>query len=115
MPHSRVVFRRLVWELAWLLAMSKTQGLADETGAKTFAVDASDPSAVARLFLDTERLLAEPDFVISNPGYRVSGKLTVLTVAWGMAVEAQSEASRDDLHRTLWSLTCRKLRSPTSS
>ena len=24
MPHSRVVFRRLVWELAWLLAMSKS-------------------------------------------------------------------------------------------
>jgi NADP-dependent 3-hydroxy acid dehydrogenase YdfG len=46
--------------------VEKLKGLADETGAKTFAVDASDPSAVAKLFLDTERLLAEPDVVIYN-------------------------------------------------
>jgi hypothetical protein len=45
--------------------------------------------------------IAEPDVVIYNASSRVSGKLTVLTVAWGMAVEAQSWANRDDLHRTV--------------
>jgi hypothetical protein len=39
--------------------------------------------------------------VIYNASTRVSGKLTVLTVAWGMAVEAQSGARRDDLDRTV--------------
>src|ERR1700722_6830329 len=53
----------------------RLKGLADETGAKTFAVDASNPSAVARLFLDIERLLAEPGVVIYNASSRVSGKL----------------------------------------
>ena len=61
--------------------VEKLKGLADETGAKTFAVDASDPSAVAKLFLDTERLLAEPDIVIYNAGSRESGKLTDLDPA----------------------------------
>ena len=58
--------------------VEKLKGLADETGAKTFAVDASDPSAVAKLFLDTERLLAEPDVVIYNASSRVAGRLTDL-------------------------------------
>src|SRR5438270_13990124 len=52
--------------------VEKLKGLAEETGAKTLAVDASDPSAVAKLFLDTERLLAEPDVVIYNASSRVS-------------------------------------------
>jgi NAD(P)-dependent dehydrogenase (short-subunit alcohol dehydrogenase family) len=59
----------------------KLKGLADETGAKTFAVDATDPSAVATLFLDTERLLAEPDVVIYNPGSRVAGGIADLDPA----------------------------------
>jgi len=58
--------------------VEKLQGPASETGAETFAVDASDPSAVAKLFLDTERLLAEPDVVIYNASSRVSGKPTDL-------------------------------------
>ena len=61
--------------------VEKLKGLADETGAKTFAVDATDPSAVARLFLDTERLLAEPDVVIYNAGSRVAGRLADLDPA----------------------------------
>jgi NAD(P)-dependent dehydrogenase (short-subunit alcohol dehydrogenase family) len=61
--------------------VEKLKGLADETGAKTFAVDATDPSAVARLFLDTQRLLAEPDVVIYNPGSRVAGRLADLDPA----------------------------------
>lgn len=52
--------------------VEQLKGLADETGAKTSAVDASNFSAVARLFLDTERLLAEPEVVIYNASYRVS-------------------------------------------
>lgn len=61
--------------------VEKLKGLADETGAKTFAVDACDPSAVAKLFLDTERLLAEPDVVIYNAGSRVAGGLADLDPA----------------------------------
>jgi NADP-dependent 3-hydroxy acid dehydrogenase YdfG len=44
--------------------VEKLKELADETGAKTFTVDASNPSGVAKLFLDTERLLGEPEVVI---------------------------------------------------
>jgi NAD(P)-dependent dehydrogenase (short-subunit alcohol dehydrogenase family) len=58
--------------------VEKLKGLADETGAKAFAVDATDPAAVARLFLDTERLLAEPDVVIYNAGVRLAGGLAAL-------------------------------------
>ena len=61
--------------------IDKLKSLADETGAKTFAMDATDPSAVAKLFLDTERLLAEPDVVIYNAGSRVAGRLADLDPA----------------------------------
>ena len=61
--------------------VEKLKGLAEETGAKTFAVDATDPSAVEKLFLDTERLLGEPDVVIYNPGSRVAGRLADLDPA----------------------------------
>jgi len=61
--------------------IEKLKALGDETGAKTFAVDATDPSAVAKLFLDTERLLAEPDVVIYNAGSRVAGRLADLDPA----------------------------------
>ena len=82
--------------------VEKLKGLADETGAKTFSVDASDPSAVANLFLDTERLLAEPDVVIASA--RVSGRLTdldpaavercVAISAFGAFLVAQQAAKR---------------------
>jgi NADP-dependent 3-hydroxy acid dehydrogenase YdfG len=58
--------------------VEKLKGLAHETGTPTFAVDATDPSAVARLFVDTEHLLGEPDVVIYNPGSRVAGRLADL-------------------------------------
>ena len=84
--------------------VEKLKGLADETGAKTFSVDASDPSAVANLFLDTERLLAEPDVVIYNASARVSGRLTdldpaavercVAISAFGAFLVAQQAAKR---------------------
>ncbi len=72
--------------------VKKLKGLAGETGAKIFAVEASDASAVAKLFLDTERLLAEPDVVIYNAGSRVSGKLADLDPA---AVERCVTIERD--------------------
>lgn len=84
--------------------VDKLKGLADETGAMTFAVDASDPAAVARLFLDTERLLAEPDVVIYNASSRVSGRLAdldpaavescVAVTAFGAFLVAQQAAKR---------------------
>ena len=84
--------------------VEKLKGLADETGAKTFAVDASDPSAVAKLFLDAERLLAEPDVVIYNASSRVAGRLTdldpaaversVAITAFGAFLVAQQAAKR---------------------
>jgi NAD(P)-dependent dehydrogenase (short-subunit alcohol dehydrogenase family) len=40
--------------------------LAAEIGAETFAADASDPAAVARLFKDADTRLGEPDVVIYN-------------------------------------------------
>jgi NAD(P)-dependent dehydrogenase (short-subunit alcohol dehydrogenase family) len=61
--------------------IEKLKALADDTGAKTLAVDATVPSAVAKLFLDTERLLAEPDVVIYNAGSRVAGSLADLDPA----------------------------------
>src|SRR5919197_1548334 len=38
--------------------------LAAETGAETFAVDASDPAEVSRLFADADGRLGEPDVVL---------------------------------------------------
>lgn len=84
--------------------VEKLKGLADETGAKTFAVDASKHSDVARLFLDVERSLAEPDVVIYNAGSRVAGSLAdldpaavescVATNALGAFFVAQQAAKR---------------------
>ena len=84
--------------------VEKLKVLANETGAKTFAVDAIDPSAVARLFLDAERLLAEPDVVIYNAGSRVAGRLAdldpaavercVAVNAFGAFLVAQQAAKR---------------------
>ena len=88
--------------------VEKLKGLADETGAKTFAVDASDPSAVAKLFLDVERLLAEPDVVIYNASSRVAGRLadldpaaverSVAVTAFGAFLVAQQAAKRMEPH-----------------
>ncbi len=42
----------------------KLKALAEETAAAVFSVDASQPDAMAKLFLDMERQVAEPDIVI---------------------------------------------------
>ena len=46
--------------------LEKLTLLATETGAETFAVDATEPAAVARLFEDADTRLGEPDVVVYN-------------------------------------------------
>ena len=47
--------------------VEKLGPLATEIRAQTFAVDASDPVAVARLFDDADTRLGEPDMVSTTP------------------------------------------------
>ena len=59
----------------------KLAPLAAEIGAKTFAVDASDPTAVARLFEQADAQLGEPDVVVYNASARARGRLSELDPA----------------------------------
>lgn len=52
--------------------------LAGETGATTFACDASKEDQVARLFSDLDGALGAPDVVIYNASFRARGALTEL-------------------------------------
>jgi NAD(P)-dependent dehydrogenase (short-subunit alcohol dehydrogenase family) len=61
--------------------IEKLKPLVDETGATAFATDASQPLAVADLFHQMERQLAEPDVVIYNASSRVLGPLADLDPA----------------------------------
>ncbi|WP_158809966.1 SDR family NAD(P)-dependent oxidoreductase [Beijerinckia sp. L45] len=54
----------------------KLQALAHDTGARTFAVDATDPAAIAGLFAAVDRSLGEPDVVIYNASARAHGPIT---------------------------------------
>jgi NAD(P)-dependent dehydrogenase (short-subunit alcohol dehydrogenase family) len=56
--------------------VEKLKPLAAETGAAVFAVDASRPEQVAKLFVDMERAVGEPDVVIYNASSRVPGPLS---------------------------------------
>src|SRR5580704_18186644 len=51
----------------------KLASLAAETGAERFAVDASDPAAVAHLFEEAEARLGSPDIVLYNASARAHG------------------------------------------
>jgi NAD(P)-dependent dehydrogenase (short-subunit alcohol dehydrogenase family) len=51
----------------------KLASLAAETGAERFAVDASDPAAVAHLFEEAEARLGTPDIVLYNASARAHG------------------------------------------
>jgi NAD(P)-dependent dehydrogenase (short-subunit alcohol dehydrogenase family) len=53
----------------------KLTPLAAEIGAATFAADAADPDAVARLFDEAEAKIGTPDLVIYNPSARVRGRI----------------------------------------
>ena len=55
--------------------VDKLAALAAETGAATFAADAADPAAVARLFDAAEAAIGEPDLVLYNPSARVRGRI----------------------------------------
>lgn len=56
----------------------KLERLAQETGARAFACDASQPSAVSKLFADVEQQVGTPDVVIYNPSGRVRGSFVDL-------------------------------------
>lgn len=58
--------------------IEKLASLAAETGAVTFAADATDPVAVGRLFNAVDARLGEPDVVIYNAGARVRGPIAEL-------------------------------------
>ncbi len=55
--------------------VDKLAPLAAEIGAATFAADAADPDAVARLFEDAEAKIGTPDLVVYNPSARVRGRI----------------------------------------
>lgn len=55
--------------------VEKLTPLAEELAAKTFAVDASDPAAVERLFEEADEHLGEPDVVVYNASARVRGRI----------------------------------------
>ena len=55
--------------------VDKLAPLAAEIGAATFAADAAEPDAVARLFDDAEAKIGTPDLVVYNPSARVRGRI----------------------------------------
>jgi NAD(P)-dependent dehydrogenase (short-subunit alcohol dehydrogenase family) len=68
--------------------VEKLVPLATETGAQTFAVDASDPAGVERLFADADSRLGEPDVVLYNASARAHGPIAELDpVAVRKAIE----------------------------
>jgi len=56
----------------------KLAALAAETRAQTFAVDATDPAAVAHLFDEADTRLGEPDIVLYNASARAHGPIAEL-------------------------------------
>ena len=58
--------------------VDKLAPLAAETGAETFAVDASQSAGVARLFDDADTRLGEPDVVVYNASARAHGPIAEL-------------------------------------
>src|SRR5437763_16257627 len=56
--------------------IDKLASLAAEIGAERFAVDASDPAAVAQLFEAAAARLSEPDVVLYNASARAHGPIT---------------------------------------
>ena len=56
--------------------IGKLRTLSTETGATTFAVDASQAQAVAALFDEVDERLGEPDLVLFNASARAHGPIT---------------------------------------
>jgi len=67
--------------------VDKIADVAEQTGAATYACDATDPAAVRRLFTQAEARIGVPDVVVYNAGFRVRGALT----------EIEAEAAREAL------------------
>jgi NAD(P)-dependent dehydrogenase (short-subunit alcohol dehydrogenase family) len=61
--------------------VEKLAALAAETRAATFAVDAADAGAVARLFDDADRRLGELDIVVYNASARAHGPIAEINPA----------------------------------
>ena len=59
-------------------SVEKLRPLAEETGAMTFACDASDPDSVTKLFADVDTRIGSPDVVIYNASGRSRGPLVEL-------------------------------------
>ena len=58
--------------------VEKLAALASEIGAEIFAVDASEPAGVARLFAEADDRLGEPDVVHYNASVRAHGPIAEL-------------------------------------
>ncbi|MGC2199612.1 MAG: SDR family NAD(P)-dependent oxidoreductase, partial [Stellaceae bacterium] len=58
--------------------IEKLAPLATEINAESFAVDASDPAEVARLFAEADSRLGEPDVVLYNASARAHGPIAEL-------------------------------------
>jgi NAD(P)-dependent dehydrogenase (short-subunit alcohol dehydrogenase family) len=88
---SAALARRLARE-GMLVALAarnveKLADVAEQTGAATYACDATDPAAVRRLFAQAETSIGVPDLVVYNAGFRARGAL----------VEIEPEAVREAL------------------
>jgi NAD(P)-dependent dehydrogenase (short-subunit alcohol dehydrogenase family) len=69
--------------------------LAQETGAKAFACDATSRDGVAKLFTEVEEAVGTPDVVVYNASYRTRGPFVELTVtAFGGFLVAQEAVKR---------------------
>lgn len=83
---------------------AKVAALAQPLGARTYAVDASQPEQIVQLFEAVERDLGAPEVVLYNPSGRVRGDLLSLdiraaqaaiqTTAIGALAAAQEAARR---------------------
>jgi NAD(P)-dependent dehydrogenase (short-subunit alcohol dehydrogenase family) len=62
-------------------SVEKLSALAKETGAKTYACDATDRAQVEKLFADMEARQGAPDVVVYNASYRTRGPLIDLDPA----------------------------------
>ena len=82
----------------------KLKPLAQATAAAAFAVDASKPEQMVKLFLDVDQQVGEPDVVIYNASARVRGPLAsvdpvavekaIAVSAFGAFLAAQQAAQR---------------------
>jgi NAD(P)-dependent dehydrogenase (short-subunit alcohol dehydrogenase family) len=61
--------------------VEKLAALSAETRAATFAVDAADTTAVARLFEDVDKRLGDPDIVVYNASARAHGPIAEIDPA----------------------------------